>query len=134
MTLQGKQILVEALDGLLLQHVVDPISSVQHPDLHLRLLFSLEVWAFMLCDKRHHSDSRGELGVTLLRQRTCMRTIVHVLLLFLDLVGYDGQLGLQGGRGVGPGELVERLPGAPQRADETVLQVRAHPGETLLQL
>lgn len=54
MTLEGKQILVEALNGLLLQDVVDAISPIQHPYLHLRLLFSLWLRAlrdFMLCDK-----------------------------------------------------------------------------------
>ena len=53
-TLEGKQVLVETLDGLLLQHVVDAIPSVQHPDLHLRLLFSLRLralWDLVLCGK-----------------------------------------------------------------------------------
>lgn len=39
MTLEGEQVLVETLDGLLLQDVVDAVPSVQHPHLHLRLLF-----------------------------------------------------------------------------------------------
>lgn len=53
MTLEGKQVLVEALDGLLLQDVVDAIPSVQHPNLHLRLLFLLylqALWDLMLCN------------------------------------------------------------------------------------
>jgi len=37
-TLEGEQVLVEALDGLLLQDVVDAVAPVQHPDLHLGLL------------------------------------------------------------------------------------------------
>ena len=41
MTLEGKQVLVETLDGFLLQDVVDAISSVEHPHLHLRLLLLL---------------------------------------------------------------------------------------------
>lgn len=54
MTLEGKQVLVETLDGLLLQDVVDAIPSVQHPHLHLRLLFFLwlgTLWDLMLCAK-----------------------------------------------------------------------------------
>lgn len=54
MTLEGKQVLVETLDGLLLQDVVDAIPSVQHPHLHLRLLFFLwlgALWDLMLCAK-----------------------------------------------------------------------------------
>lgn len=41
--LEGKQVLVETLDGLLLQNVVDAVPSVQHPHLHLRLLLSLRL-------------------------------------------------------------------------------------------
>lgn len=55
MTLEGKQVLVETLDGLLLQDVVDAIPSVQHPHLHLRLLFLLwlrSFWDRMLCEKK----------------------------------------------------------------------------------
>lgn len=62
-------------------------------------------------------------------------TLLRLLLLLFDLIGHDGELGLELRRGgVSAGEVVERLPGAPQGADEAVLQVRAHPGETLLQL
>ena len=40
-TLKGKQVLIETLNGLLLQHIVDAVPTVQHPDFHLGLLFSL---------------------------------------------------------------------------------------------
>lgn len=53
-TLEGKQVLVETLDGLLLQDVVDAIPSVQHPHLHLRLLLPRRLgafWDLMLCDE-----------------------------------------------------------------------------------
>lgn len=43
--LEGKEVLVETLDGLLLQDVVDAVPSVQHPHLHLRLLLSLRLRA-----------------------------------------------------------------------------------------
>ena len=60
---------------------------------------------------------------------------VLLLLLLLDPAGHHGQLGLQLGRGgVGAGKVVERLPGVLQRAHQPVLQVRAHPGQALLQL
>lgn len=52
-TLEGKQVLIETLDGLLLQDVVNTISSIQHPDLYLRLLFFYGLRAlcdFMLCE------------------------------------------------------------------------------------
>lgn len=61
-------------------------------------------------------------------------TLLRLLLLLFDLIGYDGQLSLELGRRVSASKLVERLPGAPEGADKTVLQVGAHPGETLLQL
>ena len=54
MTLEGKQVLIETLDGLLLQDVVDAIPSVQHTDLYMRLLFLLclrPLHDLMLCDK-----------------------------------------------------------------------------------
>lgn len=43
--LEGKEVLVETLDGLLLQNVVDAVPSVQHAHLHLRLLLSLRLGA-----------------------------------------------------------------------------------------
>lgn len=56
-------------------------------------------------------------------------------LLLFDLIGYHGQLSLElGGGSVSACKIVEGLPGGPQGADEAVLQVRAHPGEALLQL
>lgn len=38
--LEGEEVLVETLDGLLLQNIVDAVPSVQTPHLHLRLLLS----------------------------------------------------------------------------------------------
>lgn len=62
-------------------------------------------------------------------------TLLCLLLLLFDLIGDDGKLSLKlSGRGVSASKVVERLPGAPQGADEALLQVGAHPGETLLQL
>lgn len=62
-------------------------------------------------------------------------TLLRLLLLLFDLIGDDGEFGLELRRGgVGAGKVVERLPGAPQGTDEALLQVRAHPGQTLLQL
>lgn len=62
-------------------------------------------------------------------------TLLHLLLLLFDLIGYNRQLGLElCRRRVRPGKVIQRLPGALKRADKTLLQVRAHPGETLLQL
>lgn len=43
--LEGEEVLVETLDGLLLQNVVDAVPSVQHPHLHLRLLLPLRLGA-----------------------------------------------------------------------------------------
>lgn len=133
--LEGEQVLVEALDGLLLQDVVDPVPSVQRPDLHRRLLLPRRLRAFgdfMLWNGQNRTadavDGRRE------RRAAARLTLLRVLLLLFDLIGHDGQLGLQRRRGVGPGELVERLPGVPQGAHEALLQVRAHPGQTLLQL
>lgn len=48
MTLEGKQVLIETFNGLLLQDVVDAIPSVQHSYLHLRLVFFL--WLGELCN------------------------------------------------------------------------------------
>lgn len=60
---------------------------------------------------------------------------VCMLLLLLDLIGHHGELGRQlGVGGVSSGKVVEGLPGTPQGADEAVLQVRTHAGQTLLQL
>lgn len=112
MTLESKQVLVETLDGLLLQDVVNAIPPIQHPHLHLRLFFSL--WFRALWD---------------------LLLLLCLLFLLFDLIGYDGQLSLKlGRRGVSASKIVEGLPGAPKGTDKTMLQVRAHPGETLLQL
>uniref|UniRef100_A0A0E9X7U8 Uncharacterized protein n=1 Tax=Anguilla anguilla TaxID=7936 RepID=A0A0E9X7U8_ANGAN len=111
--LEGEQVLVEALDGLLLQDVVDAPSAVQHADLHQRVLLLGGVRAF-------HQLVYGDF---------------LLLLLLLDLIGHLLELRLQlWGGGVGAGEVVERLPGCFQRAEEALLQVRAHPGQALLQL
>lgn len=48
MTLEGKEVLVETLNGFLLQDIVDAVPSVQHPHLHLRLLLFL--WLEALWD------------------------------------------------------------------------------------
>ena len=44
MTLKSEEVLVEALDGLLLQDIVDAAPSVQHSNLHGRVILSL-LWA-----------------------------------------------------------------------------------------
>lgn len=52
-TLEGKKVLVETLNWLLLQDVVNAIPSIQRPHLHLRLLLLLGLWAFwdlVLCE------------------------------------------------------------------------------------
>lgn len=73
-------------------------------------------------------SSRGGGGTVTL-------TLLDLLLLLFNLIGYNCQLGLKLGRCcVGSGKVVQRLPGALKRADESLLQVSAHPGETLLQL
>lgn len=143
--LEGKEVLVETLDGLLLQDVVDAVPPVQHPHLHLRLLLPLRLGALrnlVLCHTQVRTDlhfprdaeRKGEApGPPSSSPRPL--TLLRLLLLLLDLVGDDGELGLELRRGgVSAGEVVERLPGAPQGADEALLQVGAHPGETLLQL
>lgn len=61
-------------------------------------------------------------------------TFPHMLLLLFYLIGHYGQLGLECRRSVSPSKFIESLPGSLQGADETLLEVRAHPGETLLQL
>lgn len=70
-TLESEEVLVETLDGLLLQDVVDAIPSVQHPHLHLRLLLPLQLralWDLMLCEKMtshvsHNADeTRGRIA------------------------------------------------------------------------
>jgi len=44
MTLECKQIFVKALDGFLLQDVVNAIPSIQQTHLYMRLLFLLRLW------------------------------------------------------------------------------------------
>ena len=64
-----------------------------------------------------------------------MLTLLRLLLLLFNLIGYDCQLSLKlGCCCVRSGKLVQRLPGALKGADETLFQVGAHPGEALLQL
>lgn len=64
-TLEGKQVLVKTLDGLLLQDVVDAISSVQHTHLHLGLLLLLWLrgfWNFMFCGNEMTSETQIRLA------------------------------------------------------------------------
>lgn len=129
MTLEGEQILVETLNRLLLQNVVDAIPSVQQPHLHLGLLLSLWLWALwdpMVCSRSSgvinflHCWNNLYVGVEQMEKLT----LFNLLLLLFDLIGHDGQLGLElGRRGVSAGKVVERLPGTPKGADETLLQV-----------
>lgn len=62
-------------------------------------------------------------------------TLLCLLLLLFDLISYNGQFSLKlGWCGMSTSKFIECLPGALKGADKTLLQVRAHPGETLLQL
>ena len=53
--LEGEEVLVEALDGLLLQDIVDAVTPVQLPHLHLGLLLPQRLHRLrhlVLCDRR----------------------------------------------------------------------------------
>lgn len=76
----------------------------------------------VLWEQNDHLDTKEAYVTAVMVGPAEMLTLLHLLLLLFDLIGYNRQLSLElCRRRVRPGKVVQRLPGVLKRADKTLL-------------